>query len=350
MSFQKIAIYLEPRRLAYKKANVSTIAASLAHKLLETAVVVTINAYSADKNFKSWTLKPEGIRLQYLIALAEHTKGGNEDVILEHFRNPRHLITEWYIMTIEQIVKDTQVPLLKGIFTEEKTAIITEILKTKTPKEFNKFVTWYLIKMKQSVAESEIISDEMFSNIKEAITTELELRAKEYSDRICLENIPLDYVSFSKNIGCTTTCPQCSALCWGYKGHEDNLIRYKNHSTCHQPMGLAGLVDSTGTLIAASCSDEGDGEDEDEVLTDNQSSAESNEKYAVDVPWITSKHPVEEYGLLMQWFFFKLNKTLAKQYQAIPASDATMKKLGFDTLDSQLDKILNVIRHKSEMC
>lgn len=338
--------------MASKKSNVSTIAASLAHKLLETAVVVTINAYSADKNFKSWTLKPEGIRLQYLIALAEHTKGGNEDVALEHFRNPSHLITEWYIMTMQQIVKDTQVPLLKAIFTEEKIAIITEILKTKTSKEFNKFVTWYLIKMKQSVAESEIISEEMFINIKEAITTELELRAKEYSERICLENIPLDYVSFSNTIGCTTTCTRCSALCWGYKGHEYNLIRFKNHSTCHQPMGLAGLVDSTGTLIATSCSDEGDGEEEeeDEALTDNQSTHETNEKDVVDVPWITSKHPVEEYGLLMQWFFFKLNKTLAEQYQAIPASDATMKKLGFDTLDSKLDKILNVIRHKSEMC
>jgi len=51
---------------------------------------------------------------------------------------------------------------------------------------------------------------------------------------------PSDEKSILERLGCTASCPLCSALRWGTRDHDEDEGEGQMHRTSHQPMGLSG--------------------------------------------------------------------------------------------------------------
>ncbi|CAG8617688.1 32470_t:CDS:2, partial [Racocetra persica] len=276
-----------------------------------------------------WMTSTETVRLQYFEELAIEVQNGNKENALNHFKNPKYHIENWFKSTVDNTVKGNPVQKYNDTYSKEIKRVCNDICNCKDYKEIELFVNNYMtqvdkIDYKCNLEDS--IKLENFKTFSGIIIKEIKNKIKEISDNIdnCYSNQknkePFQRLSEDKSImkmlGCTESCYWCGALCWGSLGHHENSDDSKIHHASHQPRGFRGTKDQeTRELIPIACHQRKDLIKCDKLFND-----------------------------LMCWFFEKLNEDLANYYVCEPASRDSLNRNG--CLNLNYDDIISELREK----
>ncbi|CAG8653707.1 2834_t:CDS:2, partial [Racocetra fulgida] len=307
--------------------------------LLRAIQKKAINAENYDRinslRGKTWINSSKTVRLKYFIELAEHVHNGNLNQGVQHFLRPRESIEEWFKNKVSLDKRTNQGQSYKETFDTEFDDVRQKIHNCKTYEDVKMFVNKYMIQVdgieyQLNVKDNSIT--ENFTLFRDAIEKELDAE-KELSARgngryrlknELLKN-PSDDNLIMKNIGCTTPCPWCGALCWGVRGHDKDTGITKIHHTSHQPPGLNGVsYRDSNTLTAKACHNY---LDEDEVYLCNV-----RKKWKVlktqDYPdWKFEPHCMNVFNDIMRWFFQMLHEDIAKARDLKAAHVSELKEM-----------------------
>jgi len=146
-------------------------------------------------------------------------------------------------------------------------------------------------------------------------------------------------------LGCTESCFWCGAICWGQRGHHENIDDTQKHHSCHQPGGLIGMkFIGTLELVVESCQER----DDDSLVSwdggETWTSWRDTKLHEKFNSWKYDAHCKNQFNDMMCWFFFKLHKAIAIRHSFKPASEVHMKRKGWQNLD--YGKIMSTIKQK----
>jgi len=202
----------------------------------------------------SW-LNSTNIRLKYFSELVEQVKQNKLQNILNHFDHPKTNIEEWFANFVDEYQPTEVYKKIETTFKSECKEVIRKIESAQDSNEIQEFIKNYTnlndgINFLTKADDHNL--DHFRSKIIQAINNN---KNKNFQDlNLCLIKAS-EEDSIMKKLGCTASCPLCSALCWGTRGHDEDDGESKIHHTSHQPMGLNGVhYNATTELCADSCS------------------------------------------------------------------------------------------------
>ncbi|CAG8563982.1 10873_t:CDS:2 [Ambispora gerdemannii] len=322
----------------------------IANCLLQAIKLKAVNAGNYEKKYAvlnlSWTTNSEQVRLKYFEKLAEEVQNGETANAIAHFKRPNHQIDKWFKQIIDEYPNQAQ-GKYEEIFETESEHVITSVRKYQNIEEIKNFVKHYLAQVGGVEYEMGQDTSEMTESdldmLRDTMMRSLEAQRNTVQFSPVLFQKLSDDDDVMKRLGCTTHCYWCGALCWGGRAHNENMDDTRRHHTCHQPSGLRGTKDkNTEHLLAMPCHKTLD--DTMVYFGDNQNGmkwSDAKSKHFDD--WIFATHADTQFNSLMCWFFEKLHKKLANEYNDCkPALQEDLQENNCMNLDYQ--KIMSKLK------
>ncbi|CAG8448381.1 15534_t:CDS:2 [Acaulospora morrowiae] len=307
----------------------------VANCLLKKIMIMAAEKANSERKSRilkfNWIKDVTHLRYNYFKQLAMRVK---ENKALDHFSNPKDSIESWF----SEIVNESHCDVLQEIYEKTFKEKFQEIKqKIETNSEFPE----NLDVIKSYLDEADIMA---FNMIEEATDKNIKVFQKsilktldDVKEKYDFKNInfcnPSEDDDIMKKLGCTYSCFWCGALCWGPRGHKNNIDETKMHSTCHQPQGLTGThIIGTKELKSWPC----------HLIDDNVGfrwgGREDFVKWGVTKrehfpEWKFSEHHNTTLNKLMCWFFQELNEKIAQSKGLAPASISELQKYRCDGLE-----------------
>jgi GTPase Era involved in 16S rRNA processing len=282
-----------------------------------------------------WLINSESVRLKYFSELVEEIKKGNLKRALSHFEDPRANIESWFSEKVDKIPTDKVSNEYTDNLNSKIETVVQDIRKMTTIEETRNYIENYISSCNGINAPPKLVS-------KKADKTEIEIykygiiKVLRKADIVSEKNyfIPSKEKRVMDRLGCTRSCPVCSALCWGQRRHAINSGETRKHHTCHQPMGLSGTkYRGTDTLLCESCHDEKPSNGWFVGMKGEPMSWDSMIKSEKYNNWKYGAHVYSKFNDLMKWFFFKLHESIASNKKIKPATKQDLQLYGIDNLD-----------------
>jgi hypothetical protein len=302
-----------------------------------------------EQEFKNqnWISSSAKIRLKYLGELVEDIKGGRLDRALRFFDYPQTCISEWYGKRLESCLSVEELLVIFKV-TQEKLfdQVVKKLKELSTIEEKQEFIKDFVtecdgIELRFTViqtgstrADSEIFSKGIFEAF------EREKKQMFVHNNIDFVDLTRDSSLLSK-LGCTKSCPYCSAICWMPYGHDSDTGTSKKHHTCHQPMGLSGThYHRSNELNTDSCHNQSHNDWSWVVNGRSVSFWQMIKDNGNGDEWKFEAHTENHFNQLMMWFFFKLHNEIANRKGVRPAKHSELYDYKMFQLGEQIDTIM----------
>ncbi len=290
----------------------------------------------------------------------------NYENAMNHFEKPKIRFENWFKSIIDDpklYVKET-LNKYKSEFKTECKNVIKAINDKKSTNEIRKYITDYT-KLNKALNYiegndsnySEEADHQNLEHFRERIIKCINECEKETPEK---SEYNLNFIKGSEDstiwerIGCTYSCPFCSALCWKTRDHfkeknvdkdgensnkdenksKDELDSQKHHSS-HQPMGLSGIhykecERTEKSLCAEACHQQKN----DTLCWHNEKQIKWSEVKALPrySDWLYGIHHEKKFDDMMKWFFYKLHVKIAERSSLKPADSEELTKNGIDPL------------------
>jgi GTPase Era involved in 16S rRNA processing len=328
------------------------IAKSLAAAISSKTVAAVAYIKTLTMKSLTWAKNSEKIRLEYFKGLAEEISAGNKQRALQHFKNPRETIEQWYEERVRDHYSASDVPVLyqKG-YRVELQHVLNAVAGASSWPELLSEVTSYTTRDNAvGYKPSNNFGDDAaidLEHIKRTIVDELNCDGGDAPpDSLFQLVLPPRDSDVMLRLGCTASCGFCGALCWGEREHDMNADDSKRHHSSHQPRGLilTGYRD-TDCLVARPCHELTDdlrvwfGDFKETGMT----WGEAKRNHFAD--WKFDRHTVREFDELMRWFFQELHVDIAASVDnRKPATDEDLRK--YQCKGLQLPAIIHRMEHE----
>jgi GTPase Era involved in 16S rRNA processing len=300
----------------------------------------------------TWARNSEKIRLEYFKGLAEEVSSGNKERALQHFKNPREAIEQWYEERVRGHYNASDVPVLyqKG-YRVELQHVLNAVARASSWPELVAEVTSYTTRdnavgYKPSINFSDDAAIDL-EHVKHTIVDELTHGGGDAPpDNLPQLVLPPRNSDVMLRLGCTASCGFCGALCWGEREHDMNADDSRRHHSSHQPRGLILTgYRHTDCLVARPCHELTDdlrvwfGDFKETGMT----WGEAKRNHFAD--WKFDRHTVREFDELMRWFFQELHVDIAASVDnRNPATDEDLRK--YQCKGLQLPAIIHRMEHE----
>jgi GTPase Era involved in 16S rRNA processing len=284
-----------------------------------------------------WLTNSESVRLKYFYEMADEIRKENFEGALKHFRNPKWEIEEWFKKQVNNFSTGKENIKFSETFKAEIEQVIQEVRNSSSIIKIKGYIDEYISSCDGVIFDFGLDS----SKAKQSDVIIFKNRLIEVlNDNMKLRNITsnIHFISPScdkevmDRLGCTNSCPLCSALCWGQRGHDEDSGETKKHHTCHQPMGLLGVRYLTSKKLSSDCCHDpknSDGwEEENKIYTWDEMRKLNEYK-----DWKYEPHINNKFNELMKWFFYNLHEKIAKEIGTKPAKKRHLKEYGMYDLD-----------------
>jgi hypothetical protein len=320
----------------------------------------------------NWIGNTQTVRLQYFSQLVNKVEEGNYENALKHFEKPKISLENWFKSIIDdpKIYFKETLKKYKSVFKTECKNVNKAINDKKSTNEIRKYITDYTKLNKafnyiegNDSNYSEEADHQNLEHFRERIIKCINECEKETSEK---SGYNLNFKKGSEDstiwerIGCTYSCPFCSALCWKSRDHfkeenvdndgensdkdeknsKDELDSQKHHSS-HQPMGLSGAhykyedpskasKRTEKSLCARACHQNKN----DYTFWHNAELIKWSEIIALPrySDWLYGIHHEKKFDDMMKWFFYKLHVNIAERLFLKPADSEELTKNGIDSL------------------
>ncbi len=322
----------------------------------------------------NWIENTQTVRLQYFSQLLNQVEEGNYENALNNFENPKISFENWFESIIDdpELFFNETLNKYKSEFKTECNNVVKAINDKKSTNEIRKYITDYTKLNKafnyiegNDSNYSEEADHQNLEHFRERIIKCINECEKETSEK---SEYSLNFIKGSEDstiwdrIGCTYSCPFCSALCWKTRDHfkeknvdededgensdkdekksKDELDGQKHHSS-HQPMGLSGThygyVDPSkkskiteNSLRAVACHQLKN----DTLCLHNEEWIKWSELIALPrySDWLYGIHHEKKFDDMMKWFFYKLHVEIAERRSLKPADSEELTKNGIHSL------------------
>jgi hypothetical protein len=323
-----------------------SLVAAIKNKSLQTA-----NSYKISKiKDIGWLSSASTVRLKYFSELVEEVKNKNLVKALNHFDKPQVNIEKWFKTVVDEYEIKDVFTKFKSTFEFELKKVIAEVECYNNFTDLKEYIKNYLSANDginyMSNNESDFTREADNQNLDHFririvdVMNSCEERNLRETDLFFIK--PSYEKSILERLGCTASCPICSALCWGTRDHDEDEGEGQMHHTSHQPMGLSGNRFRSSELSADPCHDQKHGDKwwhYDVSMTFTE--LKKLPKYQ---NWFYEAHPQKEFNDLMKWFFFRLHNAIAERYNAKPAIEEHINYYDFKSLD--IVKIMAKINNK----
>ncbi|CAG8536656.1 22870_t:CDS:2 [Cetraspora pellucida] len=290
-----------------------------------------VNAENRDRREHAfripWIKNSETIRLEYFIELAEQVHNGDKDKAIQHFLKPQESIEEWFKNNVNKYTRKGKGRKYEKTLNTEFDYVRQEIRNCKSYEDIKKFVNVYMtqvdgINYQLNIKDSSIA--ENFDLFHEAILKELDSRGNGHCqlEEKSLPNIYDDEL-IKNRLGCTKSCYWCGALCWGERGHDNDIGETKIHHSSHQPAGLRGTHDiETNLLLSEACHNSPDDSYMQYYIKEVLTTKIWSEAKSTDFKdWKFGPHYMTDFNEIMCWFFEMLHIDLAEKKDLLPADE-----------------------------
>ena len=300
-----------------------------------------------------WTTNSEKVRLKYFKHLAEQVRVGKQDAALAHFGDPTKRIEKWYKKTVDQHRSDSFGATFRDTFIREFASVRQRVENAKDSdcivslaKQYNAFLELQSYQP-SSIFEADTNSAEDLETMKTEIVRIMDANKNKFwdvDDRVF--SPPSADKGVMARLGCTARCFWCGALCWGQRGHEDDLGETKKHHSSHQPSGLVGTCDKySDHLLAQPCHE-----------YTNDTRVHFGEYLESGIPWKDAKekhfsewkfdrHYIAKFDELMRWFFQELHHSIANKTENLkPATNEDLER--YNCTDLSFDDIMGRIEQE----
>ncbi|CAG8727785.1 41003_t:CDS:1, partial [Gigaspora margarita] len=297
-----------------------------------------------------WLSSTETVRLKYFEELANEVQNGYKKNALNHFKNPKRHIKNWFKFTVESVVDENLENKYNDTFRKEISLVYNNICDCENYEEIKLFINNYMtnvdkIDYKFCIEDSIIRKNKDFETFRDIIIKEISAKKDNYYSNQGNKELFIklsDDSSIMKKLGCIESCYWCGALCWGFLGHHENSDKSKIHYTNHQPRGLGGTkYRKTKEIVSTAC--HRTPEDIGVFYFGKEFPTKWSTAKAKDFSnWKFIPHHKKAFNDLMCWFFEKLHEDLANFYELEPASNDNLKHNG--CLNLNYDDIISALR------
>jgi GTPase Era involved in 16S rRNA processing len=294
-----------------------------------------------------WLTNSESVRLKYFSELVNEVKEDIFQRALNHFDDPKNLIENWFRNKID-FSTGKEFDKFSQTFKAEIERVIQDVRNSSSITEIRAYIEKYISSCDEinfpPGLDPDTANDTEVEIYKNRLIEVLNDNNKQINktSEICFMK-PYDDKHVMDRLGCTYACPLCLALCWGQRGHDEDSGETRKHHTCHQPIGLSGVsYKDTKELNADSCHDQrhiqGWYDGDDVVLW------ETFRKLNRFKNWKFEAHVNNKFNDLMNWFFYKLHESIAKNKGFKPAKPDELKTYCMENLD--IGSIMAAINNK----
>jgi GTPase Era involved in 16S rRNA processing len=306
-----------------------------------------------------WIENTQTVRLKYFSQLINQVEEGNYENALNHFEKPKISFENWFKSEIDgpKLYFKETLNKYKLEFKTECENVIKEINDKKSTDDIRKYITDYTKLNKafnyiegNDSSYSEEADHQNLEHFRERIIKCINECEKETSEK---SEYNLNFIKGSEvstiweRIGCTYSCPLCSALCWKTHDHfkeenvdedekNDELDSQKHHSS-HQPMGLSGThykskypSEATKRTEKSLCAEACHQQKNDTICWYNEKRIKWSEVKALPrySDWLYGIHHEKKFDDMMKWFFYKLHVKIAERRSLKPADSEELTKYG----------------------
>jgi hypothetical protein len=313
-----------------------SLVAAIKNKSLQTA-----NSYKISKiKDIGWLTSASNIRLKYFSELVEEVENKNLVNALNHFDEPQVNIEKWFKTVVDKYEIKDVFTKYKSNFEFELRKVIAEVESYDNFTNLKEYIENYVSAndainyMSNNEADFTRDADNQnldhFRNRIVDVMNSCEEKNPRETDLIFIK--PSEEKSILERLGCTASCPLCSALCWGTRDHDEDEGEGHMHHTSHQPIGLSGIpYRSSLVLNSDPC------HDQKHVKNWWYNDVKMKFKKMINLPkykdWFYEPHPQKEFNDLMKWFFFRLHIAIAERNDVKPAREKHINYYDFKSLD-----------------
>jgi hypothetical protein len=284
-----------------------------------------------------WLTNSEIVRLKYFSELVEGIKNKNLRPALNHFDDPKNCIEFWFTKQVNSFSTGKELDKFSETFRAEIERVIQDVRNSSSITKTRAYIEEYIsscdgINFPPGLDSNKANETEIgiFKNRLIEVLNDNKKQMNITSETYFMN--PSDNKQVIDRLGCTHACPLCSALCWGQRGHDEDSGETRKHHTCHQPMGLSGTkYKESNELISDSCHDQR------HVgswwIDEKNMSWDSMRKLDKYKNWRYEIHVNNKFNDLMNWFYFNLHESIARDKGLEPGKSEHLSVYGMYNLD-----------------